>query len=306
MRHELGIPIIGADDALIRDLIDRKLSHEKQPSITAAGRPQHQLRQQARYDIQRLIACYPVLPSLEIDPSRRTDGVLENVSKSGLRFTVAGDSFKPGDHLLIAVEMGDEWKFIDVNVIRTTDDKATSTRVHSSIDGPLQRLFLEDYVLPTLDADRFQYVLPYSEPVFRSLCAIGAAQRIVMDQILVCPDCLSMPTTRKGCSQCLSHESAKSLMIHHFACAHVDFVERFDQGTEIACPKCRGRKMIIGADYEYLDGPVECRECGHQNMEEILIGHCLSCSKRFPFNQAQTLEIVGYRVHRLDSLALLD
>lgn len=306
MRHELGIPIIGADDANIRDLIDSELSRKGKPSQAPADKPQHQQRQQVRYDVQHPLACYPVLPSLEIDAARRTDGVLENVSQSGFQFNVAGDGFKPGDHLLIAVEMGKEWKFIDVKVIRTIGGTAASTRIHSSIDGPLQKLFLEDVLLPTLDADQFQYVLPFSESVFRSLCTIGAAHRIVMDQILVCPDCLSMPTTRKGCSQCLSHVTATSLMIHHFACAHVDFVERFDQDTEIACPKCRGRKMIIGADYEYLDGPVECRECGHRNMEEILVGHCLSCSKRFPFNQAKSLEIVGYRVNRLDPLALLD
>ncbi len=51
-------------------------------------------------------------------------------------------------------------------------------------------------------------------------------------------------------------------MIHHFACANVDFVDRFDQGNEIVCPKCRGRKMIIGADYEYLDGPVDVVNVG--------------------------------------------
>ena len=306
MRPELGIPIIGADDALIRDLIDNELSCDGKPPRSAADKPPQQQRQQARYNVQHLIACYPILPSLEIDAARRTDGVLENVSQSGFQFNVAENGFRPGDHLLIAVEMENDWKFIDVKVIRTTGGTAASTRIHSSIDGPLKKLFLEDVLLPTLDADRFQYVLPFSESVFRSLCAIGAAHRIVMDQILVCPDCLSMPTTRKGCSQCLSHETATSLMIHHFACAHVDFVDRFDQGTEIACPKCRGRKMIIGADYEYLNGPVECRECGHRNMDEVLVGHCLSCSKRFPFNQAKTLEIAGYRVNRLDPLALLD
>ena len=94
-------------------------------------------------------------------------------------------------------------------------------------------------------------------------------------------------------------------MIHHFACANVDFMERFDQGGEIVCPKCLGRKMIIGADYEYLEGPTQCFECGHNDLEEILIGHCMNCSNRFPFEKATSLEIIGYRVNRLEPLALL-
>ena len=63
--------------------------------------------------------------------------------------------------------------------------------------------------------------------------------------------------------------------------------------------------MIIGADYEYLDGPNMCYDCGQANLEKIQIGHCLSCEHRFPMTMAHEMEIIGYRVSRLDILVFI-
>ena len=94
-------------------------------------------------------------------------------------------------------------------------------------------------------------------------------------------------------------------MIHHFACANVDFVENFELDNELCCQKCRTRRLIIGSDYEYLEGPNMCHDCGQANLEKIQIGHCLSCEYRFPSETAYSMEIIGYRVNRLDILGFI-
>ena len=94
-------------------------------------------------------------------------------------------------------------------------------------------------------------------------------------------------------------------MIHHFACAHVDFVEKFEQEDELLCQKCRTHGMIIGSDYEYLNGPKMCFDCGQANLEKVTIGHCLGCEHRFNIETANEMEVIGYRVNKLDILVFV-
>ena len=306
MSNSLQIPIIGGDPDLIHQLIAEsvEIKHDrKQPKQLSKS----ERRNSTRYDVAMPVVCFPLMPSLEVDPSKQIDGVIVDISATGVGLNLASQQVFAGDLWVLAFDSNDVgWRFIDFRVVDTKPCGKNSTHVCAIFDGPLHKLFVDDLVLPTLDPLQFQYRLPFSDSVLTSLCAIGAAQRIVMDSVLVCPDCLAVPTLRRGCSICLSNETTKSKMIHHFACAHVDFVERFQQEDEIVCPKCLGRKMIIGADYEYLEGPVQCRECGHNDLEEILIGHCMNCSSRFPFEKAVSIDIVGYRVNRLDPMALLN
>jgi hypothetical protein len=306
MKNKLNIPIIGADEELIAQIAPDKQpppGDRRPPAYLSAAENR---RQGVRYDITIPAVCFPMAPSLEVDSVTRFDGIITDISTHGLGLRVAARQVQVGDHLLLGVEAGlSQMQYASITVLGTIDDSATSMRLQTTLDGPLNLLFAEDIALPEFDTSTFQYVLPFGENVFASLAMIGAAHQLVVDNVLVCPDCHAVPTTRRGCSVCLSHDTEKSTMIHHFACAHVDFVDRFEQQDEIVCPKCRGRKMIIGADYEYLDGPIQCRECGHNDLEEILIGHCMRCSNRFPLDHAEELEIKGYRVNRLDPLALI-
>lgn len=294
-----------SDEALLQDLVDhkRELKNESRGSDYKAA---DERRRAARYDVTLPVACYPLLPSLEVNPSRMIEGVIVDISQSGIAIIAASQHIQIGLNLVVAVDserLG--WRFIDVNVVGVRPCREESSHVQCKIDGPLKRIFRSDMLLPGLDSKTFKYVFQFTDSVLLSLCSIGALQRMRMDTVMVCPDCQSVPTVRKGCSICLSNETEKSTMIHHFACANVDFIENFDRGDEVVCPKCLGRKMIIGADYEYLDGPTRCRECGHNDLEEILIGHCMFCSNRFPFEQAETIDITGYRVNRLDPLAVI-
>lgn len=306
MDTSFKIPIVGGDQKLLDQLISGNAELKKKRPDNVASSKQER-RSTTRYDMTMAVVCFPLMPSLEIDPNSRVDAVIVDIGETGTGLNVATQNIQPGELWVLAAESeAVGWRFIDFRVIDAKPCGEMSTHVCAEFDSPLHKLFIDDLVVPALDTQTYQYKLPFTDSVMTSLCAIGAAQRIVMDEVLVCPDCLAVPTVRKGCSICLSNETSKSKMIHHFACAHVDFVERFQQEVEIVCPKCLGRKMIIGADYEYLEGPIQCFECGHNDLEEILIGHCLACSSRFPFEKAISIDIVGYRVNRLDPLALLN
>ena len=268
--------------------------------------PTKDRRQAVRYDISLPVSCYPMLPSMEVDPAQMADGIIVDISATGVSIILETQHVEIGQLFVIAVDsdrLG--WRFADLKVVGVRSCHDKSSHIQCSLDGPLKRVFSEDQLFPILDQRTFKYVFPVDDRVLVSLCSIGALQRMQLDQVLVCPDCHAVPTLRRGCSICLSNETEKATMIHHFACAHVDFKDAFDQGGEITCPKCLGRKMIIGADYEYLNGPTRCRECGHNDLEEILIGHCMACSNRFPFESAESIEIIGYRVNRLDPLAII-
>jgi hypothetical protein len=97
-----------------------------------------------------------------------------------------------------------------------------------------------------------------------------------------------------------------SRLIHHFACAHVDYISAFEGVGELVCPKCRTRGMIVGTDFEYLNGPYRCLECDRTHTDLANIGECLNCHLRFPLHKAREEDLIGYHVNRLDPLAFVN
>ncbi len=93
------------------------------------------------------MSCYPLLPSLEVDMSRRIAGVIENVGESGFGLNVLARDIRPGMQLLLAVATGDDLEFVDVNVLHCSANGNNATRLHTSIAGPLKKLFSDDFVL---------------------------------------------------------------------------------------------------------------------------------------------------------------
>lgn len=133
---------------------------------------------------------------------------------------------------------------------------------------------------------------------------IGILEPYLMDRHQVCPSCEGLPTFRPGCRRCGSARIESDRLIHHFACAHVGPMLDFRTTDGIECPKCHIRELIVGGDYEYLSGPVRCTDCHWSDVSMEQVGQCLSCGLRFPGHQAHQKELRGYRVQRLDPLAL--
>ncbi len=305
-----GIPIIGAQPELRKKLRAELSSKraDKQPgkAFQKAVENPHR-RDSIRYETSQPAICYPIAVSNEIDNSASLAAIVADISQDGMMILM--DSAQPhtGLELMIGVETASgSLNFCSGTVVASKRNVRGMTEVNIRFGGYIHQLLQNDMLFPVLDRNQMQFELPYPDRTMASLCKVGAAVSSVLDVVMVCPHCQAIPTLRNGCSLCLSSNVNASKMIHHFACAHVDFVDKFETEDGLLCQKCRTKHMLVGSDYEYLDGPKHCEDCGKANLETIQIGHCLNCEHRFPFETATKMEIVGYRVNRLDTLALID
>ena len=170
----------------------------------------------------------------------------------------------------------------------------------------LGRLSLpESTIVPEFDVESLQFRESVSRVQIDSAAQRGELTAELLDSVLVCPQCESLPTFRRGCSCCGSGRIEQELMIHHFACAHVGRAVDFESERGLACPKCRVRDLTVGADLEYQRGPLQCIDCRWMIEELTTIGHCLACGFRFPAEQALVKELVAYHARRLEIVGLI-
>ena len=307
---DFNVPIIGADAELqsrMRAELESKRKTDRRAGKSQVSDYAKNERKNTRYPISNSIVCFPILPSHEVDISFSMTGIGVDIGMSGIKVLV--DSTEPfnGLEVLVGIEQKNgEYQFCSGVV--TSSRRTGNAGVEAGIQfhGYVHEVLESDQIFPILDRTEMKFAFPYPESVIASLCKVGAAQAMKLDAVTLCPNCHGIPTFRNGCSLCLSSNVQASKMIHHFACANVDFVENFEQDDELFCQKCRTRRLIIGSDYEYLDGPNICYDCGQANLEQIQIGHCLHCEFRFPTEAAYSMEIIGYRVNRLDLLGFIN
>jgi len=137
------------------------------------------------------------------------------------------------------------------------------------------------------------------------LTTFGVLQPYLHDRVIVCPDCLAVPTIRHGCRSCGAVHTENRQLIHHFACAHVAPIAEFEHDNRLICPKCRAKDLVVGADYEYLEGPHECSACGWSDIELDVVAQCHVCDLRFSLELALEEDLIAYHVERLDPLAII-
>ena len=182
-----------------------------------------------------------------------------------------------------------------VGLMSTPEDSPASAHISWTHDQT-------GFITPIFDPQTLKFSYGVSATLLRAWASDGTLQKVLLDRVQVCPKCLCVPTFRFGCSACGSGCVTNDRMIHHFACAHVGPAGDFDEGGELVCPKCRARRLVVGADFEHLTGPYHCLDCDWSDVELEHVAHCLGCSFRFPADQAVFEDLVGYYVHRLDLL----
>lgn len=178
-------------------------------------------------------------------------------------------------------------------------------RVHAAHGGIADRLLSQDGREPLLDLSEFRYRSAFAPDVYQSWVSAGVLKPCVLDRVLVCPKCQSIPTIRYACRSCGSGRLERKVLVHHFACAHVAPLEQFDQAGSLRCPKCQTRHLIAGTDFEYAPGEHVCMDCQRQDQEVEPAGHCLNCDARFPLHKAVEHELLGYDADQLAALALV-
>jgi DNA-binding response OmpR family regulator len=157
-------------------------------------------------------------------------------------------------------------------------------------------------VAPKFDPQQQRFTYDASESQIARWNDDPSVTKIVLDKILVCPCCEGVPTFRSGCGCCGSAMTEPDVLIHHYACAHIDSEAEFRKGDDLVCPKCRQTNLIASSDFETVAGGHVCADCGERTSQSELIGHCLSCQHRFPASEAVTQVLTAYHVHRVQEV----
>lgn len=227
-----------------------------------------------------------------------------DVAADALRATFEGRTPLAGGNALVIGELDDarnEFAWVEHDPHASVADGTCVLRVRGTIEDLLDPARLE----PVLDPATMRYRYGHAEELVAAWCALGVLIPVLVDRVLVCPRCQALPTIRLGCRQCGSARVECERLIHHFACANVARASEYETAHDLACPKCRARELVVNADYEYLSGPWDCRDCGYQCGERDPVCHCLVCAERFFSRDASELELVAYHAARMEPLALL-
>ena len=154
-------------------------------------------------------------------------------------------------------------------------------------------------ISPTFDPHLQRFTYGASEERIASWKNDESVTKIPLDRILVCPCCNGVPTFRMGCGSCGSAMTEPDVLIHHYACAYVGAEVEFRKGHELVCPKCRQQNLVSGCDFETVSGGHVCADCLNRISQPELIGHCLCCQHRFPADEAGTMQLTAFHVHRI-------
>lgn len=241
----------------------------------------------------------------QLDGGQSYDGFLKELSEDGLEFELHSTPPLVRSTFVVGVECPDGVTRYAGVAVRHRSESANGIRFGASFDGIADSLLQERSRKPFLDEKVFQYRLPFPAAVYESWETAGILKRSVLDRVMLCPRCRSVPTFRFACRNCRSARLDHSLLIHHFPCAFVAPSTDFERGEELVCPKCLTKKLVAGTDFEFMPGEFTCRGCGWKDQDLEQTGHCLNCETRFAAHQAAEEELVGYDAQRLDPLALL-
>lgn len=177
------------------------------------------------------------------------------------------------------------------------------------IDGRIANaendLLAEANLIPCWNPEKRRFETRLTNETAELLSKIGVIRPYLYDRVIVCPDCLATPTVRLGCRSCGSAKTDNRQLIHHFACAHVGSIDEYERDDRLVCPKCRVKNLVVGADFEYLEGPHECCDCGWSDIDLEMVAQCHDCQLRFSMELALEEDLIAYHVERMDPLAII-
>ena len=263
-------------------------------------------RNSSRYEICLPLTAIPVTAHDGPDIARTIYGYTTDVSDQGVRFEIPEPIQAVPKRWVLGVDDHQGTTRFATVVTRNIQRSPAGGRVIGTEFAPPARdLFAAHRLQPRFDPLATRVQMELSPDVLRDWVELGVLQQRFLDHILVCPECEGLPTWRRGCCHCGGSHVHCTQLIHHYACAHVAAVERFETDHGLVCPKCRSGNLVVGVDFEYQVGEFICQECGWSDARLEEIAQCLRCQLRFPGTQALEKQLFVYSVQRLDPLALI-
>lgn len=256
--------------------------------------------------LEKPLLAIPIFPDGNPYWGRPVSGTSVDLSTQDIGFELDAEEWYPAKALVIGVKNEDgSYKYAGIEVQGSVPLEDSRIAVGGRFGGLADEILKPENLTPAFHPGSMDFHLGIPAKVLDRWVELGILHSYLWDRVQLCPKCLGLPTFRKGCRSCGSPRTTNDRLIHHFACAHVGLLSDFDANGEIICPKCQARRLVVGADFEYVHGPHHCQDCHWNDMSLEEVGQCLRCGFRFPGHQSHQLELKGYHVNRLDPLALL-
>ncbi|WP_411506165.1 hypothetical protein [Brucella anthropi] len=142
-------------------------------------------------------------------------------------------------------------------------------------------------------------------PIAERLVSKGFLKKTFFDRLYECKNCQSRRlSVREECPDCRSADIRETSLIHHFSCASVLPEERFRQGMDLVCPKCKQLLRNYGKDYDRAGQAFICNACDSVSSELEVGFICLDCNGRMNGEAAERVDIHHYSLTDMAQLAL--
>ena len=250
------------------------------------------------------VAFIPVLLDGGPGDLEWAEATTEDVSPTGLSLTLQRtDQLQNRVAVVGADSNGGGRAFATLQIVSQTVE-GTSLRLGGRwAIGTQEDLLLPEKLRPRVDPKTLSFVYGWSLESLEEWAKLGVLRQYLVDRVLLCDRCASIPSWRNGCHVCGSGRIHRDRLVHHFACAHVGRAAEFETASGLQCPKCRAASLIVGSDYEFIDGPVECYDCGAKGGQPTMAAMCHRCHHRFSMEEAEERDLFAYHAERLDPLA---
>ncbi len=250
------------------------------------------------------IAVVPVLLDGGPGDLQWAEAITEDVSATGISLKMNSDTTLPCRTVVVGAEAstgGRAFGTLQIASQQQSDDGVL--RIGGRwIIGSAEDVLVSDKLRPRVDPRTLSFVYGWSEETLKKWTRLGVLRQYLVDRVLLCDRCGSIPSWRNGCHVCGSGRIHRDRLIHHFACAHVDRACDFETTDGLQCPKCRTNNLIVGSDYEFIEGPVECYDCGARGGQPTMAAMCHRCHHRFSMEEAEERMLYAYHVERLDPI----
>ena len=258
-------------------------------------------RQMQRRAATRPIAVVPVLLDGGPGELQWASAVTEDVAATGISLTVAANEAFPSRTVIVGAESPTGGRAFATLQIASQAIEQDTLRIGGRwVIGTTDDVLRPEKLRPRVDPRTLSFVYGWSEEILIKWARLGVLRQYLVDRVLLCDRCGSIPSWRMGCHVCGSGRTHRDRLIHHFACAHVDRASDFETADGLQCPKCRTANLIVGSDYEFIEGPVECYDCGARGGQPTMAAMCHRCHHRFSMEEAEERMLYAYHVERLD------
>ena len=261
-------------------------------------------RRMPRRSIRQRVAVVPVLLDGGPGDLQWAEATTEDVSATGISLLLDGASEIRSQVCVIGADSPAGGRCFGTMEIVSQRPADGGLRIGGRwIIGTPDDILLSEKLRPRVDPTTLSFAFGYPEEILKQWSKLGVLRQYLVDRVLLCGKCSSIPSWRHGCHVCGSGRIHRDRLVHHFACAHVGRSVDFETTHGLKCPKCRTNKLIVGADFEYIEGPVECFDCGAKGGQPTLAAMCHRCHRRFGLDEAEEKQLFAYHVERLDPLA---